>query len=181
MTKRIATQDIIKATNVIDLADHRLTLKRQAFVRACLENGGNASAAYRKAYDAENMSDVAVRIEACRLRRHPNIALAIKRFHQGQDAETALTFGQHMEQLRELRDTAEDRGQLSAAVKAEFLRGRAMGFYRRDRAEHVATNKFANMSDEELRAFILDQDKALRALGIEMTGSTPKIGSKLKR
>jgi hypothetical protein len=41
----------------------------------------------------------------------------------------ALTLEAHMEKLRELRDKADERGQTSAAIRAEELRGQLNRFY----------------------------------------------------
>lgn len=53
-----------------------LTSKQAAFV-AEVVSGATLSAAYKAAYDAEGMEPESVRVEACRLARNPNIALAI--------------------------------------------------------------------------------------------------------
>ena len=53
-----------------------MTNKQERFVAEVVA-GASLSAAYREAYDAEGMSDGAVRVEACRLARNPNIALMI--------------------------------------------------------------------------------------------------------
>ena len=52
------------------------TQKQDAFAIAYVKLG-NASLAYRSAYDAERMSDEAVRVEASRLLARPNISLRI--------------------------------------------------------------------------------------------------------
>ena len=57
-------------------------------------------------------------------------------------------------------------GKSGAAVRAEYLHGKAAGLY--DRLEHSAANEFARMSDEELRQVIVDQAQALEALGIDL-------------
>jgi phage terminase small subunit len=51
----------------------RLTLKQEAFVRAYLETG-NASEAYRKAYNVGGMSAANITTEAARLLQNPTIA-----------------------------------------------------------------------------------------------------------
>jgi hypothetical protein len=103
----------------------------------------------------------------------------IERFHQRKDAETALTLGAHMEKLRELRDHAVANHKFAAAVRAEYLRGKAAGLY--DNVEYGVADEFSRMSTEELRQAILDQDEVLRSLGIEMTVSTPTTRTKQKR
>jgi hypothetical protein len=86
-----------------------------------------------------------------------------------------LSFEQHMAKLRELRDTATANGKLGAAVRAEYLRGKAAGLY--DRLEHSTVNEFARMSDEELRQVIVDHAQALEALGIDLSPA-PKANAK---
>lgn len=53
-----------------------LTAKQSKFV-AEVVSGSTLSAAYRSAYDAENMEPDTIRVEACRLARNPNVSLAI--------------------------------------------------------------------------------------------------------
>jgi hypothetical protein len=144
----------------IALADHGLTMKRQAFVHAYLENGGNATDAYRRSHNCEKMSDAAIRVEACRLLRHPNITLTIESFRKSKIADTLLTLDEHMAELRDLRDVAKAGGHLSAAVKAEELRGKLRGFYV-DKVERGSPNEFANMTDEELHRCIAEEAQAL--------------------
>jgi hypothetical protein len=65
-------------------------------------------------------------------------------------------------------------GRLGAAVRAEC--DKTAGLY--DRLEHSAANEFARMSDEELRAVIVDQAHALEALGVDVPAQTPKASTK---
>jgi hypothetical protein len=58
-----------------------------------------------------------------------------------------------MEMLRELRDKADQRGQTSAAIRAEELRGQLNRFYVKQ-VETGDAGDFARMSDEELRAYV---------------------------
>lgn len=53
-----------------------LTSKQAAFV-AEVVSGATLTAAYRAAYDADDMAPESVRVEACRLARNPNVALAL--------------------------------------------------------------------------------------------------------
>jgi hypothetical protein len=58
-----------------------------------------------------------------------------------------------MEKLRELRDKADQRGQTSAAIRAEELRGQLNRFYVKQ-VETGDAGDFSRMSDEELRAYV---------------------------
>lgn len=57
-----------------------LTDKQRAFVRAFTtgDSKGNASAAYRAAFDAKQMKPSSIHVEACRLLDHPKVAPAIE-------------------------------------------------------------------------------------------------------
>ncbi|OWK36917.1 terminase small subunit [Fimbriiglobus ruber] len=57
-------------------SDHP-TPKQEKFCQKYIELG-NASEAYRQAYDAENMSPEAIGVEACRLLQNPKVALRIE-------------------------------------------------------------------------------------------------------
>jgi hypothetical protein len=81
----------------------------------------------------------------------------------------ALTLDAHMEKLRELRDEARQRGQLSAAIHAEVKRGEARRFYVKQ-VESGEAGEFDRVSDEELRAFIYGQEKILATLSGEGGG-----------
>jgi hypothetical protein len=65
----------------------------------------------------------------------------------------ALTLDAHMEMLSELRDKADQRGQTSAAIRAEELRGQLMRFYVKQ-VETGDAGDFSRMSDEELCAYV---------------------------
>ena len=54
----------------------KLTIKQELFAQKYLETG-NGSQAYRLSYDAANMSDEAIRVEAHRLLQNPNVSLRV--------------------------------------------------------------------------------------------------------
>ena len=57
--------------------DKGLTLKQEAFCRAYIENGGNASAAYRASYDCQNTKEAVVNVKASELLRHGKVSVRI--------------------------------------------------------------------------------------------------------
>ena len=59
-----------------------LTAKQSRFSEL-VAGGLNQTESYRRAYDAQGMSDVAIRVEACRLAKHPKIVIAVKALRQG--------------------------------------------------------------------------------------------------
>jgi hypothetical protein len=64
----------------------------------------------------------------------------------------ALTLDAHLEKLLELRDKADQRGQTSAAIGAEELRGQLKRFYVKQ-VESGDAGDFSRMTIEELRAY----------------------------
>jgi hypothetical protein len=64
-----------------------------------------------------------------------------------------------MEMLRELRDKADQRGQTSATIRAEELRGQLQRFYVKQ-VETGDTREFERMSTEELRAYAYGEQKS---------------------
>jgi hypothetical protein len=78
-------------------------------------------------------------------------------------AASALTLDAHMEMLKTLRDEARQRGQTSAAIRAEELRGELRRFYVKQ-IETGEAGDFDRKSEEELREFIAEQEKILAQL-----------------
>jgi hypothetical protein len=101
-----------------------------------------------------------IETEALRLLKHPGIALGIDRFRQSKVAYTFLTLEEHMAKLRELRDAAKADAQLSAAIRAEELRGRLCGFYAA-KVERGEAGEFDGMSTDQLREFLVRETAAL--------------------
>lgn len=56
------------------MAEKPLTAKQEAFVKAYLSNGRNASAAYREAYKTDGMLESSINVEACKLLQNPKIS-----------------------------------------------------------------------------------------------------------
>ena len=61
---------------------YKLTPKQARFAEH-LAGGLNRSASYRAVYNAQGMSDGAIRVEAHRLSRHPKIVWAVDRLRKG--------------------------------------------------------------------------------------------------
>lgn len=97
----------------------KLTIKQEKFARQFVGPcEGNASAAYRKAYSASNMSAEAIRVEACRLLDRPNVALMVDRLKAEQADQNAITVEEITAALRRALEGAAAAGQWSAASQA---------------------------------------------------------------
>ena len=105
-----------------------LTQKQEAF---CLEyiNSGNASAAYRAAYNTSRMKPETVNRTAKSMMDNHKIAARLIELRAPAVEAVQLTLEMHLRTLAELRDEARLLGQMGAAINAESQRGKAAGLY----------------------------------------------------
>ena len=130
----------------------KLTPKQEAFVLAYYETG-NACEAYRRGYDASSMSLASIGKEARRLLKDPRITPRLEELAKCREAKALLSLEEHMEELRVLRELAEEKGHISAAIAAEVKRGELRRFYVKQ-IESGPRSPFEDMSDEDLAEFI---------------------------
>lgn len=105
-----------------------LTQKQENFCLAYIETG-NASEAYRRAYDAENMSQAVISNKASLLLARGDIGVRVAELRQPVIEAVRVTLTAHLTRLEELSFGAEQAGQFSAAINAEIARGKASGIY----------------------------------------------------
>ena len=105
-----------------------LTPKQEAFALAYLETG-NASEAYRRAYDAEGMKPESVNRAAKEVLDNPKIAARLEALRAPVREAAQITLKQHLDDLKRLRDLAEASEKYGPAIQAEVARGKASGLY----------------------------------------------------
>jgi hypothetical protein len=140
--------------------------KDEVIVVAYISNGGNQTKAWRVGNPRSKAKPETVHVEASKFFRQPKVRLRISELQSEVasklSADAALSVEQHMQKLRELRDEACQRGQFSAAIKAERLRGELMGFY----VKQIATgdvDDFSRMTNAELEAFVYDNKRPAKS------------------
>lgn len=106
-----------------------LTPKQEAFAVAYAVEGMNQTEAYRHAYDTSGMAATTIWPMASILRRSPKVAQRIAELQGATVRRAAYTADDHMDRLAELAAEALKEGQVSAAVKAEELRGKVAGLH----------------------------------------------------
>jgi hypothetical protein len=147
----------------------KLTNKQRAFVKAMLKGAGSQSAAYREAYDCDNMSAKAINCEASKLMQHPVVAQRLTAGYAAIDQQTthsAASLRLHIEKgLFDLTTKAETD---SAKLRAFELLGKSekVGFFL-DRSAEVSTEELSE--DEVLRQL---EEKFREAFG-EPTDAEP--------
>ena len=106
----------------------KLTPKQEAFVQAYIETG-NASEAYRRSYDAENMKPETVGRRAKELLKHGPITAHIELLQSKAEKRHSITVDDILRELEEARTMAatQERPQVSAMVAASMGKAKLLG------------------------------------------------------
>ena len=107
---------------------NELTQKQENFCLAYIETG-NASEAYRKAYNAAGSSEKSVWELASKMLDNPKVISRLEALREQAARRALFTLERHLEELATLRDEARAEGRYSAAIAAEIARGKAAGLY----------------------------------------------------
>lgn len=108
--------------------EFKLTIKQEAFARAYVETG-NASEAYRRAYNAENTKQEVVAVRACELLAHRKVSVMVKQLKDQAAERHAVTVDSLVKELEEARIAAltAESPQSAAAVSATMGKAKLMG------------------------------------------------------
>ena len=138
-----------------------VTGKQQAFIEAIIE-GNNISDAYRLAYDASNMSNASIHVEACRLAKNPNVSLMLDRYYSDMEANNRLmTLTRRDRVISKLEQVALRDGEADGTqVRALELLGKSMGLW----IDKVETEDKTERTEQQLEK---DIEQKLIALGIK--------------
>lgn len=101
----------------------KLTPKQEAFVSAYLETG-NASEAYRRAYDCGGSSDAAINVNACKLLKNTKVALRLQELQERAAAKVVLNRAWVLERLMSNATKAAAAEDYTASNKALELLGK---------------------------------------------------------
>ena len=99
------------------ISNRRLTPKQEAFSTEYVTLG-NASEAYRRAYDAANMQLATIHARASELLKHGGVAVRIAELKADLAKDNEITFGEIAAALRATYEAALKANQFSAAVSA---------------------------------------------------------------
>ena len=115
-----------------------LTPKQEAFCLAYIETG-NATEAYKMAYDVKTMSDNAIGVESCRMIDSPKISLRLKELREPIIARHGVTVDSLINELEEARQIALESAQSSAAVSATMGKAKITG-YDKQVVDHISSD-----------------------------------------
>jgi phage terminase small subunit len=105
-----------------------LTEKQEAFCRAFVETG-NASEAYRRAYDAKNMGQNTIAVKASEMLNKDNISVRLQQLREVHQKRHNVTVDSLVAELEEIKNVAlsAETPQSSAAVAAVLGKAKLMG------------------------------------------------------
>jgi len=130
---------------------NKLTGKQMAFCRAMASGTMTQSAAYREAYDADNMASASVRVEASRLLALPSITLMVETLkasiQASIQAQGLSDRDRVLEKLRTWIDDAEPTD--SNKLRAAELLGKSVGLFK-EVTETVSIDRDADIVASEI-------------------------------
>jgi phage terminase small subunit len=112
----------------------KLTVKQENFCHAYIETG-NASGAYRRAYNASGMKDKQIWEEACKILKNPKVSQRVNELKALHRHRHQITVDHLVAELEEARAIAKENGTPAAMVAATMGKGKLLGLIV-DKAEH---------------------------------------------
>jgi len=149
--------------------DKKLTRKQELFVKELVSNDGTITkreAAIRAGYPASSAHQRAY--ELTDPSRCPHVVKAIRQYRDELDKKYAVTYKNHVKDLKIIRDLAIEKGAFSAAVQAEYRRGQAQGDIYVSKSE-IRHGTIESMSKDEVL-------KALEEIRQEYSGGSLGVG-----
>lgn len=141
-------------------ANPKLTPKQAQFAHLYLELG-NGAAAYRGAYNAEEMTSGQVAHEAYMLKNAPHIANIIKGLREKLAERLNVTIESLTQELEWARNLAFEERNPSAAVGASVAKGKLHGYFK-EQVDHTGTVQIANV--ELLQKLTPEERAEIRAI-----------------
>ena len=123
---------------------NNLTPKQDGFCQSYIETG-NASEAYRLNYSASKMSQAALKIEACKLLKHPEITLRLEQIQKAHSVRHNITVDTLTDELNEAFNVAKKDIKPSAMVAAVMGKAKLHGLLT-DKVEVVDVTPTVNVT-----------------------------------
>lgn len=133
-----------------------LTQKQEAACQAYIECNGNQSEAYRRAYDAGNMSPETIWQEASRLFNLPHVTARVIELQEAHAERHNVTVDSITNELDENRKVAKDNDQSAAMTAATMGKAKIHGLVT-DKKDVTTRSKLEDLSDEALDEYIRER------------------------
>ena len=137
----------------------KLTSKQETFCKEYISNGGNATQAYKKAYDCSKMKDKTINENASRLLKDSKVTARLKDLQEPFQKRFEYTMEQSFKKFNELQELALNRISITGvpnpdvanAIKCEENKAKLMGLYATEKVEVNSNIKkiFITKADEK--------------------------------
>lgn len=109
----------------------KLTIKQQDFIDEYIRNKGNATNAYKHAYNIENMKDNTIRSKACLLLKQGNITITLKQQQAKLDKAVKKEFVKTRLDLLQEYETIKNEEETDNKTKIDCMKeqGKLLGYY----------------------------------------------------
>jgi len=136
-----------------------LTVKQEAAAQAFIENGGNKSAAYRTAYNAENMQENTINVKACELFKKGNMAVRVIELQEAIRKRHDVTVDSLTKELNEAKDLAKTEAQPAAMTGAIMGKAKLHGLIvdNKKLSGAIGLVDLSGKSDQELKDIVSGQ------------------------
>jgi phage terminase small subunit len=142
-----------------------LTAKQERFARLFVELG-NASEAYRQAYQPKLLSPHGVKCEGYKQSHHPMVLQRIEELREIRQSDMEWSRDRLVYELFQRSKEARDAGHFSASIKALEVIGKLAGVLV-DKVEYTGTvNHYAQLSVEQLEHLALQGAQAAMEEGV---------------
>ncbi len=131
----------------------KLTDKQEQACQSYIELNGNRKEAYKTAYNAKNMSDETIYVEACRLFKNPKIALRIIELQAHHRMRHDVTIDSITTELNQAKDLAQEEKQPAAMTAAIMAKAKIHGLIT-DKKQYSENIDVSKMTDSELNTII---------------------------
>lgn len=119
----------------------KLTLKQETFCKEYISNGGNATQAYKKAYDCKKMKDKTINENASRLLKDSKVSARLEELKKPLQEKFEYSMEQSFKKFNELQELALKRISIAGfpnpdvanAIKCEENKAKLMGLYAPDK------------------------------------------------
>lgn len=106
---------------------NKLTQKQSLFCRNFIKYSGNATEAYRQAYNAGHWSAGAAKVEACRTLKIPNVSLTVAKLQEKMQEKLEITTETQVQKLENIYIEALADKEYSPAISAVNSQSKHLG------------------------------------------------------
>jgi hypothetical protein len=124
-----------------------LTIKQDRFCREYVANEGNGAAAYRAAYDAENMSDQVIYNEASKLLDRREVAVRVEQLQERACIMADQTVENLIAELQDAVKLAKNSNNAAAMSNAVMAKAKLLGHVVDRREDKVSVERPADKPD----------------------------------